>query len=69
MRVFDWHVDREAYGGSVDQWKAKFEQAEMFPEILVVQLTSSAEGNFPHVSEYLPLGERDSGPTNGRFPF
>ena len=69
MRFFDWHADREAYGGTVFEWKAKFEQAEMFPEILVVQPTSLEAGNFPHDGEYLPLGERDSGPTNGRFPF
>ena len=61
MRFFDWHVDREAYGGSVYQWKAKFEQMDAFPEIVVVQPTSPEERNFPHVSEYLQLGERDSG--------
>ena len=59
MRFFDWHVDREAYGGTVFQWKARFEQVDMFPEIVVVQPTTPSGGNFPHVSEYLPLGERD----------
>ena len=60
MRFFDWMACREAYGGTVFQWKARFEQMDAFPEIVVAQPTSPADGNIPHVSEYLPLGERDS---------
>ena len=73
MRFFDWHVDREAYGGTVFQWKARFEQADLFADMLldivVGQPTLPAEWNFPHVSEYLPLGERDSDRLEGGLPF
>ena len=60
MKIFGWRLACEHYGGPLFQWVPTHEQAEMFPEKVVVQPTSQQERNIPHGSEYLPLGERDS---------
>ena len=70
MKIFGWRLACEHYGGPLFQWVPTHEQAEMFAEEVVVQLTSPADGNFPHDSEYLQLGERDSDPSDSSdLPF
>ena len=61
MLLFDWREAGMRYGGLLYRWKPVAEQAEFFPEIVVVQPTSLVRGNLTHVSEYVELERGESG--------
>ena len=63
MKIFGWRLACEHYGGPLFQWVPTHEQAEMFPEEVSPGQQVEEGRNLLHVSEYLPLGERDSDPT------
>ena len=60
MKIFGWRLDCYRYGGPLFKWIATHVQEEMFPEKVLPSQQVEQERNLTHVSEYLPLGERDS---------